>query len=54
MLKLVKEFENISKEDIAASLGISMYMTKKIIKNLRDSNVLSYEGSSKAGKWVTR
>lgn len=54
VLQLVQEFEDISKEDIANKLAISMYMVKKTVKKLREDNVLYYEGSSKNGKWSVK
>ena len=53
-LTLIREDPRISAARLATHLGMSARQAQRIIKSLRDTGILTREGSPKSGRWIVR
>lgn len=51
-LKLIEHNPKITTKEIVETLKISSKTVERCIKNLKDKNILTREGSRKSEKWI--
>lgn len=54
ILKLLADAPRMTRNDLAAKIGLTDNGVKKIIANLKNAGWLEREGSNKTGYWVVK